>query len=456
MNFITDDYFFLKISRADNISQFLNFFFPIREHSFKPVSSEVYFFLIHFFRDNTVIGHIIAFLVFFVGLYYLEKIILKTTGNHILAHIVTFLYGINFTHIFQLYYFGTFQEIALFTFLMMATWYFLVGKTFRASIFFVLALMSKETAALYGVFLPVFIYFFHRERFNKYKKSIVVFVVIAAVFTLVYQYSLSFVTKLENYRIQLNPKLYVNNVMWYFLWGLGLPNYMPDYMVSIFKPPIKEFWKVFRNFPETKIYFTLLFSYLAGLTSATLVYLYKNKKELGKTAGAVAFCLFGFVVFIGPIGFFLHKWMVRLALPLIFISALEGYLLYAMYKKGGLFKKAFYLLIGLYILFNFYGIKVHESSSTFFLESRVSDNLRDVIEENRETISSKKYIYFKDSEKKDFNPWGQSKHLKTTLSNQNFLDLYFPKKDITAIYSFEQKEIPKDSYVINSLDILTP
>jgi hypothetical protein len=244
--------------------------------------------------------------------------------------------------------------------------------------------------------------------------------------------------------------------MWYFLWSLGLPNYMPDYMVSIFKPPIKEFWKVFKNYPETKVFFALLFSYWIVLLSTLVAYFLKKKEAIKKVILLASFSLFGFVAFIGPIGFFLHKWMIRLTLPLIFVSLFQGYALSLFYEKGGLFRKVSYILIAIYFLLNIYGIKIHESSSTFFLESRISDHLKTVMNDNQEKIKAKDYVYFKDVKIKDFNPWGQSKHLKTTLSDQNFLDLYFPDSNIKAIYGFEEKQIPNNSFVINSLDLLRP
>jgi hypothetical protein len=456
INFFSDDYFFLKISRALTVTDFANFFSPIREHSYKPVGTEVYYYLIHLFGDNIFIGHLITFIVFFVGLYYLHRVILKTSRIRWLANIAIFLYGINFVHVFQLYYFGTFQEVAMLTFLAMALSFFLDLKLLRAGLFFVLALLSKETAVLFAVFLPMFIYIFHKDKLAKYKKGLLALIAVAGVFTLLYQYSLGHVTQLENYKIHLNPRLFANNVMWYLLWSLGLPNYMPDYMTSIFSPPIKEFWKVFVNYPETKIYFGLLFGYLGAYILSLTAFVLKQKRYFKNIAYMAAFSLLSFVLFIGPIGFFLHKWMIRLTLPLVFISLFQGYTLYLFYKTGGFYRKVFYLLIVLYFTLNVFGVRIHESSSTFFLESRISDHLKSVVDKNRPTIGSKKHIYFEDVKIRDFNPWGQSKHLKTTLSDQNFVDLYFPGEDIKAVYGFEDKKVPNDSFVIRSLDLLRP
>lgn len=456
INFFADDYFFLKISRVESFGDFFGFFSPIREHFYRPVGSEVYYFLIHTLGDNLILGHALSFSVFFIGIYFLSRIIEDLSGNKIFARVAVFLYAINFVHVFQLYYFGTFQEVAVFAFLAIALFNFLKGKNFNASLFFILALLSKETAILFSLFVPFLVIFIKKGRDGKYRRGAIAFVVISIIFAVLYQYSLKYVTQIDNYKIQLNPRLFVNNTMWYFLWSLGFPNFMPDYMTSIFRPPIKEFWKLIVNFPETKPYFMSLFSYLFMFVSGLLLFIAGNKKEIKKLISLMFFSAVGFGVFVAQIAFFQHKWMVRLTLPLIFVSLFQAYVIFLFYKKGGLFKFISYLLVILYFILNVIGIKIHESSSTFFLESRVSDHLKLVITKNRSEILSAGSVYFKDVKLKDFNPWGQSKHLKTTLSDQNFTDLYFPRQNIRAIYGFENPETPDGSFVIPSLELLKP
>jgi len=157
--FLNDDFFFLKITRINSFSQFVNFFSPIRQYSYKPVSTEVFFFLIHLFKENVFIAHLLGFLIFFVGIYYLYKTILLLTKNKLLSRLTVALYAINFTHVFQLYYLGTMQEVALFTFIAISFYKLLSGKNIQAIVFFVLALLSKETAVLFVSFLILFKFF---------------------------------------------------------------------------------------------------------------------------------------------------------------------------------------------------------------------------------------------------------------------------------------------------------
>src|SRR3989344_8152437 len=73
--FFNDDFFFLKIARINSFHQFINFFSPVRQYSYKPISTEVFYFLIHLFNDNIFVAHLLGFLIYFIGIYYLYKII---------------------------------------------------------------------------------------------------------------------------------------------------------------------------------------------------------------------------------------------------------------------------------------------------------------------------------------------------------------------------------------------
>ena len=62
IHFFADDYFFLQISRVNTIGDFIHFYSPIRDYSYKPLASETYYYLLHLMNTNVVAGHIIMFL----------------------------------------------------------------------------------------------------------------------------------------------------------------------------------------------------------------------------------------------------------------------------------------------------------------------------------------------------------------------------------------------------------
>lgn len=451
--FLNDDFFFLKITKINSFNQFVNFFSPIRQYSYKPVSTEVFYFMIHLFNNNIFIAHLLGFLVYFIGIYYLFKIILFLSKNKFLSYLTTGFFAINFIHVFQLYYLGTFQEVFLFTFLAIGFYKLLTEKNTQAIIFFILALLSKETAVLFVPFLITFNFFINKKI--PWRK-LLPFIILGLTFTFIYQYSLKYVTLLENYRINLNLRTTINNLIWYFLWSLGAPNFTSLYFTSILKPPIPDFWKMLKNFPEIKTYYLLFIGYYLLLIISISYYLLKNKKRVFKLAYWLIGLLAYFVIFLGPILFFEHRWMVRLTIPLIFIILIQSFLILYLIKAGKIFRPLGFILISLYISLQILGIRIHESSSTFLLESRFTKNAKRYFSQNKSEISKYKYIYFIDKTKIIPMPWGGSEKLKVTLSDQNFINHYFPESRLKAIYGFENKKVPKNSCIINSFDILLP
>lgn len=453
ITFFQDDFFFLKISRAQTIQDFVKFFSPIRTYSYKPIASEVFYFFIHLLNENIILAHVFVFIVYFIGLYFLYQSLVYLTKNKLFSKISIGLYAINFIHLFQLYWFATFQEIAVLTFLSISFYYFLTQK-YKASLpFFVLALFSKETAILFFPFLIFISFFFRKEKTKKKIYHLIPYGVLSLIFYFTYQYSLNYITGLSNYKPHYNPKFLLNNFSWYLLWGIGLPNFMPLYFTSLLKPPIPQFWNLFKII-EIKSYFIVFFIYLLIFIISLIIFSIKKPQKIKSILLFLFLSIFFFFLFIAPILIFTHKWMVRLTLPLIFISLFQGYILSIYIKNSSFFRNAAVLLIILYAISNYYGVKVHESSSLYFLETRFVNSAGKYFSQNKNKILKNKYLYFKNPPKGFSNPWGGSQKLKNTFSDQNFLDHFFPDSNLKAIYEFEDKKIPEKSFIVNSVDIL--
>lgn len=448
MNFFKDDYFFLKISRIHNLAGFINFFSPIRTYSYKPLASEVFYFLI---RNHIWIGHLIVFLTYLFGLYFLFLIVQTISKKINFSFLVVFFYSISFIHVFQLYWLSTYQEIVVFAALTASFYLFLKKKYFFSYICYIIALFSKETAILFLPFFLTAIIFIKKRGLSKIKFPIFIFCLISLLFFLIYRYSLKFVTSLDNYKMVWDMGKIINNCLWYTLWGLGFPSFLPDYTKSIFFKFLPEFWLKFKNW-QFNVYFFSLLSYLLLLFTTLIVYLFNFKDELRKILFFSFFCFFSFYLFLGPILFFPHRWMIRLTMPMVFMLLWQAYIIFLFIQKKS-FKHWGVILIALYFVFNYFGVQIHQTSSSFLLESKISDRAKNYFAKNKNEIVKYQSLYFKDSDKpKD--AWGESMKLENTFHGQFFLDYYFPDKNMTAIWGYKQKNIPKNSYVINSLELL--
>ena len=480
INFFQDDYFFLKISRVNSIIDFFKFYSPIREYSYKPLATETFYFILHVFKENIFIGKSIVFITFFIGLIFFYKIVLNLTKKELLARLTILIYGLSFIHVFQLYWFATFQEVAVFCFLSISFYSFLKNKSILSGLFFIFALFCKETAILYILFLGLFVFVFDK---NKLKK-IAVHVVISFIFLLLYRYSLTFVTSLDNYKIVWNPKLLINNSVWYFLWGIGFPNFLPDYFRSIFSKPIVTFWEILK-IPYTKVYLSLLFIYLIFLFIGFLSYVIARIRQLAETKQShmrlprpfgwrshpfgwrshpfgtrndimlILYLLANFFIFLGPILFFRHKWMIRLTMPFIFIAVIEALIIYyLLVNKNKWFNGLGVFLVIIYCIWNFFGVKVHEVSSTYLLENSIYLKTQAYFKKNKDEILKYDVIYLKDITHNLPAGWNGSEKLINSFANENFIDHFLPEKKIKVIFDFQNKKKPKNSYVINSNKLL--
>ena len=295
MRFFADDYFFLKISKAQNILQLLSFFNPFKSYFYRPIPTEIFYFIIQKTNYNFFLIHSLVFVVYFVGIYYLYKSIFLLSKNNYFAKLVIIIYCLSFIHVFQLYWLATFQEVCLFSFLSISFYKYLKQQYLLSVFFFVLALMSKETALLLPLFFVVTGFINHNKL--GLKKLILVtlpYFVIALIFLLIYSVGVKQVATIDTYKINLNPKIILNNLAWYMLLCIGFPNVMVEYTKSLFFRFTPEFWLLFKS-ADFRIYSYVLIAYLGIFLLSLMIYLIKNKNSIKKIMTLAVFTLDLFV-----------------------------------------------------------------------------------------------------------------------------------------------------------------
>jgi hypothetical protein len=454
INFFLDDFFFLKIGRADNLNQFLNFFSPNKTYFYRPIPTEIFYYFINLINENLFVTHFFIFLFYFIGLFFLLKSLLVVTGNKVLAYLAVFMYSINFVHVFQLYQVATFIEVSLFTFLILSFYCVLKKRYFLSSIFFIGALFSKESAIFFPLILTL-CYFFKIIPFSKKAfRSLIINFLLCLFFYFLYRPSLSYVTATEPfYRLNLNLRLIINNLLWYSLWSLGLPNFLPDYLPSIFAKPLPDFWKLLDS-PAYKIYFYSLIVYYTFLIPTALTIFLNHPKTRIKNFLAYVFIFVSFTLLIAPTLPTIHRWMVRLTLPLIFTVLTQAMIIYQAFKEKKFYKFIAGILLILYIVIQIIGVGIHESSSIFLFESKISDQVLTFLTKNKNEIEKKKIIYFLDRNS-NLSGWDGSKKLKNTLHGENFIPAIFLKENIKVYYDFNKNKIPLHAFVIDSEEMMS-
>lgn len=453
-----DDYLFIQITKINDIWGFLNFFNPIRDYSYKPLPTEVFYFVFQQLGNNFFIAHSIVFVTYFIGLIYLYKIIVKVTKNEIWAKVSTLLYGISFIHVFQLYWLATYQEVLMFTLLLVSFYKYINNKIFSSLVFFILALFCKETAILYAVFLVFYVSLrgvyprgnpvdgkttqkgILRFAFSSLRMTLP-FILSAGIFYLIYRYSLSSVTANPNYAMNFsNIKLLINNTAWYMLWALGLPNFLYLYLPSLTSKPIPEFWNLLSNNEIRNHFISLIVYYLLFIIGLIIVIVKGKKREVSKV---FIFSIIGFYVFLGPILFFMHKWMVRLTIPLIFLAIFQGYLITRLLELR--VNKIFInILLIFYLVFNYFGISVHEEASNYMDESKVFNNMEKIVSKNIDQILTNKGIFLLGN---------RSERLRNTLHDQSYIEYFLPNNSIKTYYQDIYENHPTNTFLIDMNDL---
>lgn len=445
-----DDFFFFKISKANSIPEFLNFFSPFRDYFYRPIPTELYYFLLNKFNQNLILAHSISFSTYFIGLIFIFKSTKFISKNLLFSYLFTFIYAINFTHVFQLYQLNTYQEICLLTFLSISFYLFISKKWVLSLLFYVFALMSKETAILFPVLIIGYELFKTRKVEKRHLKIFLPFLIVSIIFIIFYYLSSLNVSEIDTYKIILSPKLIINNTIWYLLWSMGVPNFIPNYIQSIFFKPLPEFWNLMTS-SQIKHYFYLLIIFYSLFFPLFISVILKQKKLAIRYLSLILILLFFFLLFLSPTIPIIHRWMVRLTVPLLFISAVYALVIYLGLKQDRFLKSISVMVLSLYVVISIVGIRIHESSGLFEMNSSTIRNARSYFKDYRQSINKFNTIYFVDTSKYDF---GGSEEIKNMLGGDFFVDTFFPDKKINIIYGHENKIIPPHSFVISSDDIL--
>lgn len=445
MHFFSDDFKFLAASRQFDL---VSFFSPLRTTFYRPLPTEFFYFFLQRLPYPMITGHIIVFSIFLLGVYFLFKTIHLITKNREIALFSSILYLFHFSHVYQLYWFATFQEVLQFTLLIMSL-YFMLHKRFAISIsIFIMALFSKEQALLFP-FVAFMLYFLKHRRLHR---AFFVYIILDMVFIGVHGYVNSQMPVLPEYVIHLDPKLFINNILWYALWSLGFPAMMSDYMRSIFSLPFGDFWNYFSNV-QFRIYFFGMIFYNAALAFLFLFFFLTKSKEKKRLVSVIAICALLFLFFIIPVMPIIHKWMVRLTIPLIFVSLIGGSVLGVLWTNKKV-RPFVVLLLMLYLVWNFFGVKEHEIISTYMLESRISRNAEMIFADDARFATCNS-IYIQDPADMKMGSWDGSEKIALTLSGESFASHYLPqRKDMKVFYEYRTKKIPSGSCIVTASELM--
>lgn len=235
--FSQDDFYFLAISRAHDLGQFLSFFSPFTQSGFaffRPVGTQVYYFLFvsAFGLTHAPLAmHIFMLLLQSVNGYLVYLLVRKLVKNEAVAVTIGVLYAASAVHFLSLFYIAATQELLAACFSLLSLNFFLAKRYWRSMIFFGFALLSKETA----VATPALAFLLTQYEFGfrivnkKYLPRFLPYL-LSSIFYLLVRLSAGLHVQ-PDYHMVFGTNV-IGGLRWYWWFAFGLPERITSYAGS--------------------------------------------------------------------------------------------------------------------------------------------------------------------------------------------------------------------------------
>ncbi len=445
-NFYTnDDFFHLSISKAKNVSEFLNFFNLISAPQgfgfYRPLTTQAYYFLSYYFNYNPIILHVISFAVLIMIILLVFNISKKLTANNYTSLLAVFFYAVSATHFGHLYYIATFQELgfSLFYLLSMISFInFLKEKKIRYYFFMIItlvgALLSKESAVTLPASFLLIILFYVGFRFKALNLRQIIFILsIPILILLVYLYFHVFyygLAKGDSYVWIVSFRV-VNTVVWYVLWSLNIPEMLVDYIgpgLHVNPNLLKFYW-------DKIIPIIILFGVI--ILELLFVFVKTLKKSTKKDVRLYLFAIFWFLITLLPVIFLpLHKFSYELTLPLFAVALVLGNLIAKVQK----YKLLICMFLSNYLLLSVLTNILSYQTSWIVRGAVVAERVFSFAERiERESEVDRTIVFYDEPDDRKL-LWLPSSQLKQILSDNNFFRAYYGNK-VKAIYLNQGQEL---------------
>ena len=410
--FSADDWFHLRITQIDNFSQFLNFFsFSQNTNTasfYRPLSTQVFFYLFQaVFGLNSFWYYAFGLLLFAYTIYLVKKI----SGSDLAA----FIYGVSVSNFTRVYFASAFQELFLVIFSLLTLINF-KKKPKLSLIFFVFALLSKETA----IILPILILLLnYKDLKNKQYFLPFIFYFLLSFIYLYFRLLHFGLAAGDSYLWDFSPVRSVNTLMWYTIWSFGAPELLVDYVGSGLR-------LIPRFFTDYSSWWSIIVLPLIALVSTFCMVFIRNFKKLN-----FQFWIFTsfFIFSLVPVLFLpSHKFTLELGLPLVGFAIALSMLLKN--TKPPLFFFTFSLFLFYNLSMNILTYTRHYSIS----RSRISLNIYHYLVNNYPIYpSGKNFMFINDSIDRG-HIWGQSKQISQSISGSDMFRVFYNNPNINVGY----------------------
>lgn len=416
--FSGDDWFHLRITQTNSLREFLNFFsFSHTAQSatfYRPLSTQVFFYVFQKLFGLTAWPYYLFILICFTfSIYLVYRFISSQLKDNKKGSLAAFFYALSVSNFTRIYFLSAFQEIFLVIFSLLCLLSFPKSKI-KSIIFFILALMSKETA----IILPILLLVFYPKEIKKKNFSFLILISLSAVYCYL-RFVVFGLAQGDSYTWNFSPYKAANSLMWYSLWSLGAPELLVDYIGSGFKP-------IARFYTDFPVWWPIIITTLSATIFSLAALFFKNIKKIPPLfLNGILF----FLISISPVIFLpQHKFTLELGLPLVgFVLCLS----ILVSTKRNIFSICFVLaFLILNTSMNYLTYSHHYSVS----RANISRNVFVFLNKNYPIEPKDKYFFFVNDTGNYGAEWGQSKQISQALSGSDFFKVYYKDRQMIASY----------------------
>lgn len=228
LGFSQDDFYFLLISSADNLTEVLSFFSPWHQQGFpfyRPLGTQLYFWV---FQQQAFYMHLFMLLLHAGSGLLVYQLAKKLVKDSRLALMVGVSYTAAAAHFLSLYYIAATQQLfsAFFAFLSLNL--FVRKKPKAAAFALAFGLLSKESAIVVPA-IAFLLYFFHLKGSLKLPKLLSAFspYLLCTIFYLLLRFSGGLTVQSE-YHPVIGFSL-ISSLRWYYLFTFNAPEVLLNY-----------------------------------------------------------------------------------------------------------------------------------------------------------------------------------------------------------------------------------
>lgn len=457
--FSQDDFFHLRVVMTKDLKDIPSFFISLqKEYAFyRPLSRETFNLLMYkTFQLNPLPFHIFNYLLIISNTILCFILTKKLSGDKILGFFSALLYALSTIHSVELYYLASVQTLLATLFLLLSIYFYIsffkrahLKQYFLSLLFYILALLSHETAVVLSGILFFITIFFYKHKLNSIK--IFYYLIPFILITVFYLFNTALFSNLPNqevYHPVFSIKSIINTLSWYIIWSFGLSEIIIDYIGPKFQVNL-NLLKWYSDYLQIVITAFVM----ATLSLIFLIYFYKRK--LFNNIYFLFIVFVSYIISLSPFLFFpQHKSTYYMSFATIWFSIFIAIILNIVWQHQKIAKMWVILWIFLFAIISFQTTKLNEITYWAAKRSVAAKYLLNNIKNSYPNPQKNTVFYIKNDPDYPFiaKEWGtSSKQAFYILSGADAFKLLYDDASIQTYFEDKGPLLPKsdNSKVIN-------